>query len=285
MGDQSCHRNNKTNRPMLTLGGERCEYTGEPLANFTVRERLAAQEAKEQAIREDARKRVEAQQRRRELAQERREFRQQAAAEQAERDHYLAERRREKWLELTAEAAELGFTPDSSWNEREFIEALRKQRRAREHEEFLERERRGQLEWQRREQARARRFRDEVMRHSIERNAALKRLLTPEDVGDEWADIPHVARHGIARCKSDPWDRIGWEHWSKPQEYYQARGRHRLKAAVAMAEYLGQWLGRRSSKGRGMRPQQKQSRTWERAAPRTWRRKDQCAARWNHLFD
>lgn len=295
MGDQDqCHRSTKkTARPILTLGGERCEWTDQPIANYRIRERFLKEEAERLAASEAARERA---QQSKFQAQNRRKLREELAANREENEHRFAERRRKTWIALVREATNIGLKPDPRWTEREFRleiwdrkQDIRREEEERAREEYWAEEKRRTAEqrlfWQRQQQEEAARFLAKVWEWSVARNRELKRPADLEELGDLWEHIPHVARHGICRRNYDWYcRRIGWDYWSYPQELYQARGRCRKKLARAMVELLGQKTGLRSNCGRGMRPQQKQRRTWEAEAPQQWRRKDHCAGRWAHLF-
>ncbi len=261
MGDyDQCHRSTKkTARPILTLGGERCEWTGQPVANYRVRERLLREKAERLAASEDAIKRA---QERRLLAQERRDVRKRIDAARAADDQRFAERRRETWIELVREATEIGLKPDPQWTEHQFrseiwykkLEIRREEEdRARE-EYWAEDRRRAAKQLWRRQKEEATRFLVKAWKSSVARNRSLKISPSPDHVGEQWEYIPHIVKFGSFDADSNSWG-FGREHRSVSRINFPAR------------------------------TPQKQRRTWEAQAPRKWRRKDQCAECWDHLFN
>jgi hypothetical protein len=259
MGDQEeCHRNSKSRRPLLTLAGERCEWTGQPIANYRVQERLATEELARKEASEQARKRAEEREQER-LA--RREARERKVAQQADNERRSAELRRERWIALAREAAAIGLVPDPTWSEQEFRSWIwdRKQEIRYEEEELAREEywaedlRRAAEKLQRRQKEEAARFLAKAWEQSVARNRSLNTPLDPDDVGEQWEYIPHIVKFGTYDRYPDAWG-FGQEYRSISRINFPARN------------------------------PQKQRRTWEAKAPRQWRRKDQCAERWNQLF-
>lgn len=263
MGDQDqCHRSTKkTARPILTLGGERCEWTGQPIANYRVLNRFLKEEAERLAASEAAWERA---QQRKLRVQNRRKLREELAAKREEKEQRLAERRRVTWIALVREAADIGLKPDPRWSEHEFKleiwykkQDIRREEEERAREEYWAEEQQRTAEqrlfWQRQQKEESARFLAKVWKRSVARSQELKRSADPEELGDLWKHIPHIVKFGIFDSDPDSWG-FGREHRSISRINFPARN------------------------------PQKQPRTWEAVAPRQWRRKDHCSGRWNHLF-
>lgn len=260
MGDQDqCHR--KNNRQTLKLKLERPDgstsfwYVGGKIYDYQ-----AGKTEEQEQLRAYSQKLAENRQFRSERVEKRRRLN---AAREAD-DRHFAERRREKWIALVREAADIGLKPDPSWTEREFRleiwhkkQEIRREEEGRAREEYWAEEKRRTAEqrlfWQRQQKEEAARFLAKVWERSVARSRLLKALLGPDDVGELWEYIPHIVKFGTFDRDPDSWG-FGREHRSISRIDFPARN------------------------------PQTQRRTWEAAAPRRWRRKDQCAERWDHLF-
>jgi hypothetical protein len=267
-----CHHKSKPKRPTLTLKlRQPTDYLDFPELEIKQKIKdyltgvthdqaevrgLSRQLAKQ---RDQRRREAEA---RRELQEARRLAEERAKTARVANDEWDREQKRKRWFRLLEDAVKLGLQPSQDWNEKKVLRLIESR-----HTEL-----------------RDKRLKAESRRHlEIKRQLAIQ--AAKDVLEDQFDHLPSVARHGVACSDKTEWGiKIGWEGWSRPRDFYQSRGRHRGLLAMKMVEVIDQHKGRRSGFGRGMRPQQIQSRTWEAAAPRKWRRNDQCDQRWNHLF-
>lgn len=203
MGDKN--QNQKCKRPILTLAGERCEWTGESLAAIRLRERFEREDAERRAASEQARQRAEERKRVWQAKQEIRENRARTAAKRAAADQAYAEKRRQKWLQLVSEAADIGLKPDPEWSEREFVLALRARRQQLHDAELRQRKAqalaRGQLLEAKNEPDKGlRRQREEIVCIKTERlearNREFRRPLDSEEIGELYEAYPAIVKHG-----------------------------------------------------------------------------------------
>ncbi len=265
-----CHHEPKPKRRILTLkpAPDACPY--DPFRNQEEQIlRFKRGETKEQErLRDYSRQLAEARNRKRELSQERSEQRRREVKFHAETLRIREERatqerewQRRRWYSLLERAVSLGLQPAQDWNE----QLVRR----------LVQERQQEL----RQQAQRAADQQKLLRRKSESERAKR-----EELEGAWEHIPYVVKFGdFGRGAKAHYGRGDLASFNQDWQPWSCGGlwQDRLR----LEHFVRTGILKRGRMGKGARNPQKQRRTWKAAAPRKWRRKDQCVERWNHLFD